>query len=504
MRAALHLPRTVLTGIAVALVAVLVVAVLARGTATDRTDLVGVFVDASPLEVGSEVRASGVKVGEVTSIELDGSVARVGLDVEDGVLPVHRDARMVIKPINLLGENYVDLVPGSADAGDLDGDVVPVEQTETAVTLQAVLDTFDDPTSAALAALVAEAGTGLTGSGEQVAEALSALAPAMGEIDELGDVLREQNAALGSLVESADPVAAALVRDGGADLDRLLAATETALGTLAANQQGIEATVAELPGTLAEAQATFVALDELSTQLTPVLDELRPVTDDLDVIAGEIDVFADEATPAFNSFDEVFAEADRLLVEAAPVAEQLRASGADLQGTAAGLEPVGEVLLDAHLDDLMQFVRKWALSTNGRDAYGHYFRGVFHVTPASLNALLGVDALPELNLPDPFAGGQTPGDGDLVTLPDPGTVLDQSGELVEGTLGQLDTDDPDHVLGGLLGNLGSLFQPQAGPTPPAASRQQSGTTSNPGSGGATGLDATQERNLLGMLLGGQR
>src|SRR5690606_2141432 len=152
------------------------------------------------------------------AIDLVDNQARVVLDVNDEVLPLHEDARMSIRPINLLGENFVELEPGTADKPAIAGDV-PVERTETVVTLQAVLDTFDDPTAAGLAALVSELGNGVAGHGEDIAGVLKALAPAMRGIDDLGAVLEEQNDVLDSLIATSDPVARAVAGADGKRID---------------------------------------------------------------------------------------------------------------------------------------------------------------------------------------------------------------------------------------------------------------------------------------------
>lgn len=471
------------------LVALLAIAAAAGYLVNLRSDdstgsVEGLFRDASPLEVGSEVRAAGVKVGKVSFIRLEGKVARVGLDVEDAVLPLHQDARMVIRPINLLGENFVELVPGSDSAKLLRGDV-PLAQTSNAVTLQGVLDTFDDPTSTGLAALVSELGNGIAGNGAEVGDAIKALGPAMQQIDRLGDVLRSQNSVLNDLVETADPVARAVSGKDGERLDRLVEQTRQTLVALASQQSGIQETLDELPGTLTEARQTLSALDRVAAAATPTLRKARPLTGDLKEISGEIQEFSTYATPAFNSFDGVFAEADRLLREAAPVAADLRSVAPHLRATSRSLRVAGDQLVDQHLGDLMAFVRKWALSTNGRDNVSHYFRGVFHVTPAALNALLGQDVLPEVIAP----GGDGTGNGNGL-LPDlPGLdlgALDLNGS-VGGLLGLVTgqgnaANTQGGILGGLLGGT----------------RTQQRTDAN----SATGLTSSQEQSLLGQLLGG--
>lgn len=469
--------RTVVT-IAAALAAVVVASLLLvpEGDASEN-QVVGIFADASPLEVGSEVRAYGVKVGEVDAIELVDNQARVVLDVSDEVLPLRKDARMSIRPINLLGENFVQVEPGSGDQPELSG-AVPVSRTKTVVTLQAVLDTFDDPTAAGLAALVSDLGNGVAGNGKELAGVLKALGPAMNGIDELGGVLEEQNAVLDSLIRTADPVAAAVAGEDGQRIDKLVQQTHQLLRALATEREGLQQTVAELPGAIKEARTTLASLDTAASSLAPTLKKARPVTDDLETISNEIVEFSEYATPAFDSFDEVFAHADDLLKEAAPAVAQLRAAGPELRRGSKSLNVAGyQVLREKPLGDLMAFVRKWALSTNGRDNISHYFRGLFHVTPRALNLLLGSSAVPEVLAPGKSDNGNAePGD----VLPDvPGIDLGalggllSNGDLVDGLLG--------NALPGLVKNKGKTAR---------------------GSNSATGLTDEQEQGLLGLLLGG--
>jgi phospholipid/cholesterol/gamma-HCH transport system substrate-binding protein len=478
--------RTLITPKRVVAVAVTLVVALATITVWPNDaqgDVAGVFVDASPLEVGSEVRASGVKVGKVASIELDGKVARVALDIDDAVYPLHSDATMVIRPINLLGENFVELDPGSDDAPELDGDL-PVEQTQTNVTLQSLLDTFDDPTSTGLAALISELGAGVDGSGAELGEAIKALSPAMDQINELGDLLRSQNDVLNRLIETADPVAAAVSGRDGERLDRLIEQARQTLLALATRRTGIEETLAELPSTLAEARQTLTSLDTVADSVTPTLRKARPITSDLEEIAGEISDFTVEATPAFAGFDEVFARADALLQQTAPIARALRETGPQLRSVGRGVRPLGDQVVNLALDDLMSFVRKWSLSTNGRDAVSHYFRGVVHVTPEALNSMLGTDLIPPVIGPSNGDGNSEPDE----ILPDLGNLLgpvDLGGTLggvLDGLLGG--ANGGTGLVGGLLGKK-------------RVSAEDDLRTS------ATGLTRTQEQSLLGQLLGGQ-
>lgn len=422
--------------------------VFLRPESTAGRTLTATFTDAGALEPGNEVRASGVQVGTISKISLVDGKARVRMDLEDGVLPVHQDATLVIKPVNLLGENYVDLDPGTGSKPFLDSNAIPEAQTKAEVTLQDVLNTFKDPTAASLAAVVTTLGEGFRDNGGEVAAALKALAPAMTNADDLGDLLRSQNDVLSGLVAKLDPVAGAVAVDQGMTLDRLVEATRTMLNAVASDQQALDATLAQLPSTLSSAQRTLKQLAGISDSATPTLRAIRPITDDLSDVTSEIQRFADAADPALASLKPVLAYADTLLTQAAPVVAQLENAGPALSRAARSARPVGNELLDKHLGDVMAFVRKWALSTNGRDGLSHYFRGVFYVTPTTLRSL---------------AKSLVP------------TALTQ---VKSGPDSKTPTK-PNEPLKDLLGNLGL-----------------------PGLGDALGLNATQENNLLGQLLGG--
>lgn len=427
-------------------------------------DLVGVFADASPLVSGSEVRLDGVQVGSIRSIELRNGKAWVATDVNASSLPLHSNAQMIIKPVNLLGEDYIDISPGTDSKPMLAGNVISASQTSSAVTLQQVLDTLDDPTSTSLAATIATLGQGLNDSGAQTADALKALAPAMENTSRLGSILSGQNEVLGELLDRIRPVTTALSQDNGRVLDQIVASTAKMLSAVSLQQDAAKATLAELPATLASARQTLQGLSGAASATTPTLADLRPLTDNLSSFTNELNTFAVSAQPALTSLIPVLSHARALLDDAAPVVAELRAAGPALVSTSAGLRPLGSQLLSQHLNDLMLFVKKWALSTNGKDALSHYFRGVFHVTPQTLEQLATAILPKKLNIP---ANG--------ITSLLPGLKLPQLGNLNLGNL--LGTNKLTKGLTSLLG----------GSAP---------------SGSATGLTQPQEQSLVGQLLGG--
>ncbi|MBV9292749.1 MAG: MCE family protein [Frankiales bacterium] len=85
------------------------------------------FADAAGLKSGDDVRIAGVKVGQVTSVKLDGAKVRVGMKVDSG-MQVGPQSRADIKIKTLLGQKYVALTP--VGAGKLKTDI-PLARTTT-------------------------------------------------------------------------------------------------------------------------------------------------------------------------------------------------------------------------------------------------------------------------------------------------------------------------------------------------------------------------------------
>jgi phospholipid/cholesterol/gamma-HCH transport system substrate-binding protein len=104
-------------------------------------ELNATFESAGTIKPSSPVRIAGVNVGEVTSIERQGQMARVTFTVDDKGLPIHEDATITIRPrLFLEGNLFLDLQPGSPSAPDLaSGATIPVTQTARAVQLGEVL-----------------------------------------------------------------------------------------------------------------------------------------------------------------------------------------------------------------------------------------------------------------------------------------------------------------------------------------------------------------------------
>jgi phospholipid/cholesterol/gamma-HCH transport system substrate-binding protein len=175
------------------------------------------FESVAGLDDQSAVRIAGVRVGRVDGIELRGRQALVGIVVERDVV-LTRGTYAEIKNLGLLGDKYVELVPGPGGELLADGAVIP---GQASLGIDEVLSSV----------------SGLGGSLQEVAAQLSGKAPPDGP--------------LGRLVVNLEATSAQ-IRD-------LVAANRDQLGTTISNFEQLSATLArELPKLAARLDAVMV------------------------------------------------------------------------------------------------------------------------------------------------------------------------------------------------------------------------------------------------------
>ncbi len=87
---------------------------------SDSIELSARFRDASGMPIGSKVVVAGLPVGGITSLSIEGRYARVKFRVRRDV-PVWSSSVVFKKATSLLGDNYLEIDPGTADTPDPEG-----------------------------------------------------------------------------------------------------------------------------------------------------------------------------------------------------------------------------------------------------------------------------------------------------------------------------------------------------------------------------------------------
>jgi phospholipid/cholesterol/gamma-HCH transport system substrate-binding protein len=102
-----------------------------------------IFSNTSGLRDGQFVRASGVEVGKVSKIELidGGSKVRVDFSVERS-LQLFDGTTAAVRYLNLIGDRYMELKRGDSDKRLPAGGTIPLERTQPALDLDALIGGF--------------------------------------------------------------------------------------------------------------------------------------------------------------------------------------------------------------------------------------------------------------------------------------------------------------------------------------------------------------------------
>ena len=260
---------------------------------------------------GQTVVVAGVRIGDITKVELEDGVAVVTMDIDREFLPIYEDATALVRPRTGLQDMFVELDPGSADAGEFDdGDRISLENTQTQVNLDEVLEALDGDTQAYLRALFIGGGQGLEGRARDLGEVLGTLGPINEKLARLNRLVAQRRQNLANVIHDLDTLSEE-IGDNGNTLAALVDSSNAALGAIAQEDLNVRQTIAELPSTLRTARVALGQLEPYAALLGPTFNNLRPFARNLDdmnasvrAVADTFPVIRDEIRPFVRSARE--------------------------------------------------------------------------------------------------------------------------------------------------------------------------------------------------------
>jgi ABC-type transporter Mla subunit MlaD len=254
------------------------------------------FQNAATLRETAPVRIAGVNVGEVTNITLDGEMAEVEFTVDEDGRPLKTDAEVTIRPRLFLEGNYfLDLQPGSPSAPTLSEDGnIPVTRTATAVQLDEVLTTLQQPDRRNLSALLDGYGSALVDpptpeedighdpdvQGESAAEALN-------DTFDYG----------GTAGKTSSQVSEAFLGENPGDLSKLIDDTGVVFSKLASRESELSSLITNFSITVGALAEESDSLSETFAELAPTLEQARPSLAKFNETLPPLRAFARELTP---------------------------------------------------------------------------------------------------------------------------------------------------------------------------------------------------------------
>jgi phospholipid/cholesterol/gamma-HCH transport system substrate-binding protein len=262
------------------------------------------FINAGQLVKGNEVKAGGVRIGSVKSIDVtpDGH-AKVKFGIADGnYKPLRRGTQVMVKQASLSGiaNRYIDLKLGPANGAEIpDGGTIGPDETATAVELDQIFNLFDHRTRTGLQDFFKGSSAMLHGKGKQLRRGVHYLNPALSTGARLFKELTRDDALLERfLVDSGTLVNALASRRD--DLTGVVRNLNGTFGALGSQQAALAESVERLPPFMRRANTTFVNLRSALNDVDPFVDASKPAVRRLGPFLAQARAFARDGAPTIR------------------------------------------------------------------------------------------------------------------------------------------------------------------------------------------------------------
>lgn len=235
------------------------------------TDYAAYFSEAGGIRKGNSVRVSGMGVGRVTGIKLEGTKVRVSFTVRNFIRLGDR-TEAAIKTETILGAKMLELTPRGE--GKLSG-TIPLQRTHSPYDLP---DALGDLTTQISGLDTAQLSSALTTLANTFKETPSEVKPALEGVARFSETLNNRDAQLRHLLGDANKVSGVLGRRSQ-QIAALVADSNALLAALLDERDSIDALMNNLT---AVSHQVSGLVDDNRTQLKPALDKLNGVLEVLD------------------------------------------------------------------------------------------------------------------------------------------------------------------------------------------------------------------------------
>lgn len=296
----------------VSILAVVLVAIVAGiatlGSGDDPYTVTARFVNSSQLVVGNQVLIGGVAVGSVEEITLDGNgEALVEMTVDDEYAPLRRGTVATVRSFSLvsIAGRLVELTLPPKGAGGEEipsGGALDRSETVSAVDIDAVFNTLDEPTVSDLKDVVSGLERSFAGSERQANEGLRYLNPLLSSSRRaIGELNRDQLAFERLLVDTSRLSGALAERSP--DVSGLVHNLSVTTGALASERDALTTAIDELPEFLRRFNTTAVNLRAAFDDLDPLVTAARPVATRLRPFFSELRSASADLVPTVRDLD---------------------------------------------------------------------------------------------------------------------------------------------------------------------------------------------------------
>ena len=281
-----------MTGRAFRVLAVLVVLALVAGggvlllTGGNSGYQVQVYLqDAQRLVPGNNVDIDGVPAGRVTAVHLapdsDAAGAIVTITVGGRYAPLRQGTSATVRPNGTIGDEFLELNPVQGGQAIPSGGSIPLENTQTSITLDQLTNILGGHTRQELQTLVQQGGVALSGRGKDINRLLARLPQLSSDLAGTTSSLDQQTQQLSDLDTEFSRVAG-MISSEHSGLQGDVRNGASILGTLAQHQAGLQSELANANSSLGKANTAIAGrqqdVHQLLQQLPALLRVLRALS----------------------------------------------------------------------------------------------------------------------------------------------------------------------------------------------------------------------------------
>src|ERR1700738_4216052 len=228
----------------------------------------GQFTDTGQLNKGDKVRITGVEVGKVEGLKIDGD--HVVIKFSLGSNTIGTESRLAIKTDTVLGKKVLEIEPRGTTTLRPNG-VLPLGQSTTPYQ---IYDAAFDVTKAAAGWNIDTVKQSLNVLSQTISQTYSHLSPALDGLAKFSDSIGKRDEAITHLLAQANKVASVL-GDRSEQINRLLVNAKTLLAAFNERGRAIDALLGNISSFSAQVQ-NFV---NDNPNLNTVLEQLRSISD---------------------------------------------------------------------------------------------------------------------------------------------------------------------------------------------------------------------------------
>jgi phospholipid/cholesterol/gamma-HCH transport system substrate-binding protein len=305
---------------------------------SSKTYVKAAFENIDTLSRKDPVRQFSKGIGRVIDISYDHGQAVVTLQIEKGGdYPVYKNATAEVKDQSAVGSKFVELNPGTADAGPLGDGIIPKTQTKSSRDIWQILDLFDPATRAGAHGFLTQFGGGLVAQSDNLKDFVLTGSDTLNDLGSVSHAIAAPQADLPSLLNAADRLSGRF-HDRQDQIASLINQTDSTFAAFTVDEaKPLDDVLKKLPSTLDElklatdslnaplddTRAAMVGFEGGASSLGDSEKDLRGIFREGVPVLHQVPDVADQTTPAFKDLTPAFRDTKHLSPRAADALNDL-------------------------------------------------------------------------------------------------------------------------------------------------------------------------------------